>query len=139
MEALIAAFCEHHGASAEPELLDHAILERQPSLAEKFEQFSSWDWRFGNAPQFHHQMVEYLSWGFFEVHIDSERGHISRAQVFSDALFPELVQDLQTALVGKPYSRSGVKQAVDGIRARHPGQTRELDELETWLMNQVEV
>ncbi|WNG33280.1 lipoate--protein ligase [Archangium minus] len=139
VQALIAAFCDHHGATAEPELLDHAFLESQPSLKGMFEQFSSWDWRFGNAPQFHHQMVEYLSWGFFEVHIDSQHGHISRAQVFSDALFPELVQDLQAALVGKPYSRAGVKDAVTGLRAQYPGQERELDELEAWLMKQVEV
>jgi lipoate---protein ligase len=138
-EAIIAAFCEHHGASAEPETLDQAFLEGQPALRAMFEQFASWEWRFGNAPQFHHQMVEYLSWGFFEVHVDSEDGHIRRAQVFSDALLPEMVQALQGALVDKPYSRAGVKAAVAEVRTLHPGQERELDELEAWLMGQVEV
>lgn len=137
--AVIDAFCAHHGATAEPETLNHAFLEEQPSLKSMFEQLSSWDWRFGNAPRFNHQMIEYLSWGFFEIHVDAAEGHITRAQVFSDALFPDLVQDLQSSLVGKPYRRSGVKEAITEVRARHTGQDRELAELEAWMMDQVEV
>ena len=49
------------------------------------------------------------------------------------------MQALQAALVGKPHSRAGVKAAVAEVRALHPGQDRELDELESWLMAQVEV
>ncbi|WNG18693.1 lipoate--protein ligase [Cystobacter fuscus] len=139
VQALMSAFQEHHGATAEPELLDQAFLERQPSLAETFERFSSWDWRFGNAPQFNHQMAEYLSWGFFHVHLDAENGHVRRAQVFSDSLHSEPVQELQDALVGTPYSRAGVARAVAGVKARHPALERELGEFEAWLMAQVEV
>ncbi|MBU8895210.1 lipoate--protein ligase [Corallococcus sp. H22C18031201] len=138
-DAVMGAFCDAHGATAKPEVLNHDFLQQQPSLQGTFDQFSSWDWRFGNAPRFNHQMIEYLSWGFFEVHVDSEQGHITRAQVFSDALFPDLVQDLQATLVGKPYRRSGVKAAVDEVRERHPGQARELEELAVWMMDQVEV
>ncbi|RKH21409.1 lipoate--protein ligase [Corallococcus sp. CA047B] len=139
VKAMIGAFCDFHGATAEPELLEPSFLEGQPSLKRTFEHYASWDWRFGNAPRFSHQMVEYLSWGFFEVHVDAENGHITRAQVFSDALYPDLVQDLQAALVGKPHSRNGVQQAVAEARSRHPAQERELGELEAWLMGQVEV
>lgn len=139
VKALIESFCEFHGESVEPELLDQAFLEAQPLLKATYENFSSWDWRFGNAPQFHHQMVEYLSWGLFEVHVDSENGHISRAQVFTDALFPELVPQLEASLQGKPYSRAGIEAALSEVKALQPQLESELEELERWLKDQVEV
>lgn len=137
--ALIESFCKFHGATAEPEVLDHAWLKSQPSVERTYEQFASWDWRFGHAPEFNHQMVEYLSWGFFEIHLDSERAQITRAQVFSDALFPDVVLDLQAALQGKPYSKAGMEAVVSDLRARHPGIYAELDELAKWLKDQVEI
>lgn len=137
--AIVESFFEWHGGRCEVEVLDPDHLEGQKTLKDQFEKYGSWEWRFGHAPQFKHQMVEYLSWGFIEVHLDSEQGRISRVQVFSDSLFPFLIEGLQTALCDKPYSRAGMAGAIAEIRHHHPGFDAELSELEFWLKTQVEV
>jgi lipoate-protein ligase A len=139
VQTLISSFCEFHGSAADPETLNHDFLKTQPSLEKTYDQFASWDWRFGHAPQFHHQMVEYLSWGFFEIHADSEAGLFSRVEVFSDALFPDAIRDLKIFLVGKKHSRSGVEQAMLELTAAYPGLASEIAELGEWLKKQVEV
>ncbi len=139
VSAMIESFCAEYGSSAEPEILDPTHLEARPLLKETFDKFSSWDWRFGHAPQFHHQMTEYLSWGLIEVHADVEKGYVEKARVFSDALFPDLIADLELALVGKSYDSRGVEGVVGELKARHPERGPELDELQAWLKTQVEI
>ena len=137
--ALVEAFCEFHGNVAEPEMMDSAWLKNQPSLQKMFEQFSSWEWRFGHAPHFQHQMTESLSWGLFTVHVDCEEARITRARIDSDALFPEIIESFQVALVGRPYTRAGVREAVLQVQAEAPQLRNELGELGDWLETQVEV
>ncbi len=137
--AVTEAFFEQHGGRCEIESLDHSILERIETLKATYEQFSSWDWRFGHAPQFHVELTEYLSWGFFQIFVDSEKGHVSRVQVFSDALFPDLIEDFQRSFHGQPFTGLGVSQAIDATLARHESHANELRELENWLKTQVEV
>lgn len=138
-EAVIAAFFHQHGDRCKIEHLNHSTLEQIEELKKSYEEFSSWNWRFGHAPQFQLELAEYLSWGFLQVFIDSERGHIERAQVFSDALFTDLIEDFQTSLRGKPMSQIGVHQAIQETLVHHPAREGELKELETWLKTQVEI
>jgi lipoate-protein ligase A len=152
--ALIEEFFAHHGSRCEIEILDQKWLEGVPELKEKFEHLSSWNWRFGHAPEFHHEMCEYLSWGFVQIFIDSENGHISRAQIFSDSLFPDLIEGLEVALLGKPYSNSGINEAIEEMLRLATDPTKalaagsadygvnydlNLRELEAWLQTQIEL
>ncbi|MEK7356409.1 MAG: lipoate protein ligase C-terminal domain-containing protein, partial [Bdellovibrionota bacterium] len=81
----------------------------------------------------------YLSWGFIDLHLDSEHGRISRVALYSDSLFPSLIDELRTALEGRAYSRVGVSEAVSAVREKLPEFTQELAEFEEWLRGQVEV
>jgi lipoate-protein ligase A len=138
-KALIEEFFAEHQGTCEIETLDQAWLEGIPTLREKYEHLASWDWRFGHAPQFHHEMAEYLSWGFVQVFVDSEQGQITRARVFSDSLFPALVEAIETALQGKAYSQVGVEQAVAEATQLQPAHEAELKEFAMWMKTQVEV
>jgi lipoate-protein ligase A len=48
---------------------------------------SSWEWNFGHAA-FSHLLDERFTWGGVELHFDVEKGHITRAQAFTDSLNP---------------------------------------------------
>lgn len=137
--AIIDAFCSHYGAKCEVEPLDPENLAKLPGLKERYEELMSWEWRFGHAPQFHHQMVEYLSWGFVDLHLDSEHGRISRVALYSDSLFPALIDVLRDSLEGRAYSKAGVAEAVSVARDSLPEYAHELAEFEAWLQSQVEV
>jgi lipoate-protein ligase A len=136
---LVAEFEAQYGLRASIEELDPERLGEIEPLRAKFDEFSSWDWRFGRAPQFTHHMSEYLSWGFVEVFADSEAGMITRAQVFSDSLDPEMIEIFALSLVGKTYGRLGVEGAVSLSIEQLPSRHSELTELGMWLKAQVEV
>lgn len=136
--ALIEAFFETHGSECEVETLDHSTLERIESLNATYDEFSSWDWRFGHAPKFRLELTEYLSWGCFQIFIDAEKAQMNRVEVYSDALYPDVIHDLQTALVGKAFRRDGIEAAVQETSNLHPILKAELVELEEWLLREVE-
>jgi len=137
-QAIIEEFFKFHGGTCEIETLDHSKLTLMPQLQERFAFYGDWNWRFGKTPEFHQTMTEYLSWGLVEVHLDSEKGHITRAQVFSDSLFPDLIDAIQKALHAKPYTRAGVHEALQEVRSAHQEHTAALNELEVWLKKEVE-
>lgn len=137
--AIIDAFCSHYGAQCEVEPLDPANLATMPGLKERYEELMSWEWRFGHAPQFTQQLVEYLSWGFIDLHLDSEHGRISRIALYSDSLFPSLIEVLRDALEGRAYTKAGIAEAVSVAREKLPEYTHELAEFESWLQTQIEL
>jgi len=137
--ALIEGFCSHYSGHAEIEVLNEETLKKIPSLQGYFEKYSAWDWRFGQAPQFHHEMTEYLSWGFLQVFVDADRGRITRAQVFSDGLYPDLIEDFGRLLAGRVYSGTGIEDCVRETLALHPERGAELGEVGNWLKTQVEL
>ena len=139
IDAIFEAFFEAHGARCEIEALDPAALSRIDYVRETHERYASWEWRFGHAPKFEQQMVEYLSWGFVELHVDSEGGRFERAQLFSDALNANLVTALERALVGRAFTREGVREAAAIAAAALPEAASEIAEFEAWLQSQVEV
>ena len=137
--AIIETFCAHYGSRAQVEELEPSRLQVLPGLSETFDELRSWEWRFGHAPQFSIQLTEYLSWGFMELHLDSDHGIITRVAMFSDSLFPNLIEALSSHLEGQPYTKLGVSRAVSLTRDVLPSFSSELLEFENWLRDQVEV
>lgn len=136
---LIEAFAGQYNGEIMMEDLDEQTLRKIPSLQSSFERLSDWDWRFGKAPQFHQELSEYLSWGFLQIFVDADQGRVQRAQVFSDALYPDLIDSLQKYLVGMPYTGEGVRSVMAEVGREHPAHVDLLKELEAWLCQQVEV
>jgi lipoate-protein ligase A len=136
---LIEAFAQQYKGEILMEDLDEQTLRKIPSLQSYFERLSDWNWRFGKAPQFHQELAEYLSWGFVQIFVDADRGRVQKAQVFSDALYPDLIESLQKHLIGMPYTGEGVRAVVSAVGREHPVHTDLLKELEAWLCQQVEV
>ena len=139
IDELFEAFFRREGARCEIEDLDRATLEAIPELKEAHERFGSWDWRFGHAPQFRQRMAECLSWGFVELHVDSEHGRIERARLFSDALDADFVAALELALAGKAFARDGAVAAGAEAAVARPDRRAEIDEFCAWLASQTEV
>ena len=66
-----------------------------------------WQWRFGMSPQFTHEMEERFPWGSLHVHIDSSAGIIKDVKIFSDTLYPDLIDVMMECLQNKHYSTEG--------------------------------
>ncbi|MFW6250409.1 MAG: lipoate--protein ligase [Alkalispirochaetaceae bacterium] len=132
-EAVMEAFFDYHRSRCEVEHLDYETLASIPSLNEYFEQMKAWEWRFGNTPDFNHSMETRFDWGNMDLYIDAKRGRIEKAKIYSDSLFPEMVDALMAELPGHRYDPEEVKEAVIGVADLFPEQRRELEEFGFWL------
>ncbi len=135
-EAMVAAFCEHHGETAPVELLDRSVLEAIPSLAAYYAHQSDWTWRFGETPDFAVTLKTRFDWGLVDVHLNSARGVITDARVFSDSLRPDMIERVGEVLVGAPYRG---EEIAARLRKMAAGQeyAGEVDELAGWLAGAV--
>lgn len=111
LQALTVQFFAHYHATCEIEFLDESYLQSVESLATYYQKLKSWDWVYGKTPNFQHTMKTRFTWGGCELHLDTDKGVIMKAKVYSDALQPELLEEATAKLAGRPYSKAGVKSA----------------------------
>ncbi|MFB3239849.1 lipoate--protein ligase A [Aeromonas salmonicida] len=131
--ALIEAFFAHYGARVSPEHISPTQLPDLPGFAETFARQRSWEWNFGHAPAFTHQLDERFGWGGVELHFDVEKGVIGRAQIFSDSLDPAPLDALAQRLVGVAYRPEAIAALLRQWQGDFPDRQAELDALAGWL------
>ncbi|MBD9643108.1 lipoate--protein ligase A [Pantoea sp. PNT02] len=134
---VIAAYFDYYQEECEPEHISPAALPDLPGFEEQFARLSSWEWNFGNAPDFSHLLNERFVWGGVEIHFDVERGVISRCQIFTDSLNPSPLETLALRLQGAVYRPETVLAQLAQLKAEYPQQMNELSELENWLVASV--
>ena len=131
--ALIEAFFAHYGARVSPEHISPTQLPNLPGFADTFARQRSWEWNFGHAPAFTHQLDERFDWGGVELHFDVEKGVIGRAQIFSDSLDPAPLDALAQRLVGVTYRSDAIAALLGQLKTDFPARQAELDALAGWL------
>ena len=139
VEAIVASFENFYAAKADIEMLTMESLKNIPALKDKYDSLSSWDWLYGNTLEFSHKMDEYISLGFFDFHFKVVDGVIKDLKIFTDCLYPQLVDDLVESLREKHYHGESVKQAVAKAREKFPELVTGLNELEQWLCRNIEI
>lgn len=136
-ERIISEFVREHEASCEIEHLRSEDLKQIPELNNYYEKLADWNWRYGETPKFKHQMDERFSFGHMEFHLDSHKGMIERAVIYSDSLHPEMIEELSSALVGVTYHPEGIAKAITQVKNSLPFIADYLSEVEDWLKIQV--
>jgi lipoate-protein ligase A len=136
-EKIIEEFLRHYDAEASIEVLDFNYLKSIPKLSDYFLKLSDWNWRFGEAPMFNHQMTEYFSWGLIEVHLDVHKGMVEKAQIFSDSLHPEMIEHLMASLQNIPYTKDAFRLAISQQSQNLPMISDYLKEFEDWIVKEI--
>lgn len=134
---IIKEFFNHYQSECEIELLDHQFLASIPRLNEHYQKMADWNWRFGEAPKFNHQMTERFTWGMIEVHLDIHHAIVEKAQIFSDSLHPEMIELLMASLKNIPYTKEGFHGAISGVAAELPMIQDYLIEFENWIIKEI--
>ncbi|HHJ1003904.1 TPA: lipoate--protein ligase LplA [Escherichia coli] len=136
-EAITKAFFAHYGERVEAKIISPDKTPDLPNFAETFARQSSWEWNFGQAPAFSHLLDERFTWGGVELHFDVEKGHITRAQVFTDSLNPAPLEALAGRLQGCLYRADMLQQECEALLVDFPEQEKELRELSAWMAGAV--
>ncbi|MGP9543902.1 lipoate--protein ligase [Psychrobacter sp. AOP7-B1-25] len=137
-DAIIEAFCEYHGETAQVEQLDEASLAKQPTLNTYYQQMADWDWRFGKTPEFTHHIETRFDWGIMDVHMDVKQAIIREVVIFSDALNLELIDLLKDTLTGVKYSKPEIKNKLDELANSQPPLAAQISDFEKWLIGEME-
>ncbi|MGE6244636.1 lipoate--protein ligase [Psychrobacter proteolyticus] len=137
-EAIIEAFCEYHGETAQVEQLDEASLAKQPTLNAYYQQMADWDWRFGKTPEFTHHIETRFDWGMMDVHMDVKQAMITEVVIFSDALNVELIDLLKKTLTGVKYNKPEIKNKLDDLTKAQPELAAQISDFEQWLVGEME-
>ncbi|KAF0852675.1 mitochondrial lipoate-protein ligase A [Andalucia godoyi] len=114
-------FCRFYGVDTKlvaREDLQYETLSQIEELKSCYESMKDWNWRFGQTPDFTHHMENRFNWATMDVQIDSENGVISKIAVYSDSLFPLLVDLLRENLRNARYDHHGMRDAFNKIRAQ---------------------
>lgn len=136
-DAVTESFFKHYGERVEAEHISPRYEPDMPNFSEQFLKQSSWEWNFGQAPAFNHQLDERFVWGGVELHFDVERGLITRAQMFTDSLNPAPLEALAERLQGVIYRSEEISAVVQQLAQDYPEQQTELRDLHQWLLQQV--
>ncbi|MBX9767652.1 MAG: lipoate--protein ligase [Bdellovibrionales bacterium] len=134
---IIQQFFKDQGSECEVEFLDPEQLQAESSLMSFYEKSKSWDWNYGESPQFTHQMENRFLWGGISIHLDSRSALIEDIKVFSDALFPDLIEAIGPRLKGKAYSRAEASAGVLSLIGEFPELEREIKEIAAWLAQEI--
>ncbi|UOF01628.1 lipoate--protein ligase [Bdellovibrio reynosensis] len=139
VETMVASFEKFYGGKAEIESLTLSSLQQIPELKAQYESLSNWDWLYGNTLEFSHKMDEYLSLGFFDFHFQVEDGVIKDLKIFTDCLYPQLIEEITTSLRGQTYRGETVRKTLAAAREKYSDLSAGLTELEDWLCRHLEV
>lgn len=126
--ALSDAFCTEYGNVVEKVLVDENHAPKD--AIERFNHYSSWEWRFGKTPEFHATFEEKFSWGEVVLAIRAKGGVASEIEVFSDAMSTQFVEGIQNQLKTVKFEKAAILQALESISECDQSA---LDEFRNWV------
>ncbi|CAE8603839.1 unnamed protein product [Polarella glacialis] len=118
-EALIAEFRHREGAQEATieELTETSPMAQEPEFRAVRAEMRGKEWRLGRTPEFTHQLDTRIDGvAVFDVMMKVHGGKIEEATIFSDALFPDVIDEAMKALKGAEYGRSGIADALGRLR-----------------------
>jgi len=81
----------------------------------KAEKYDQWDWNYGRSPKFNIQRNKRFAIGEIDLRIFVEKGLISEFKVFGDFFGRQPVTDLEDLLIGVPYDKNEISNALENV------------------------
>ncbi len=142
-EVVKKAFIEEYGS--EVEYLHYsdrakAMWPTEPSFRGIISRNGSWEWCYGETPEFDISLKNRFSWGGIELFFKLNEGVIQKAEIYSDALCEELIGELPALFVGLSLNGKELSQKLNNSKNNLPnlvkdGDSRDLvlGDLSSWL------
>ena len=108
-EAFIA---QYGGASPTVERIPTEQFTAQADFPARHERFASWDWRYGEALRFEHEIGARYEWGLVRLGFAVENGRIRQLRFDSDALDADWVEQVADCLIDTPFHSSAIAACI---------------------------
>ncbi|HBN83386.1 MAG TPA: lipoate--protein ligase [Clostridiales bacterium] len=93
IQSLRESFELHYGKVQETEVGFNGLPKEE--IESLFQQYSSWEWLYGEAPAFDIKINDKFDWGEIQLHFELKDGLIHRALVYSDAMDEKFILALR--------------------------------------------
>ncbi len=110
--AMAVSFSKIYGG--EPEI-EEVNTEKFSGSKDLYNKYSSWEWRYGRTPDFDITFEKRFDWGDIEVGLKASQGHIEEAEVYSDAMEADLIEEIAEVLVGIPFKKDKILETIASI------------------------
>ncbi|CAG8446948.1 3992_t:CDS:2 [Acaulospora colombiana] len=115
-DAIIEDFREHyrsHLNDTQPIYVDESVISKIPKIVEYREEFKSWDWTFGQTPEFTYEFEKSFAWGCMKAFFKSKNGIITAVTLTpSDMKYENLASVIEDSLEGNKYDSDGITRAI---------------------------
>lgn len=144
-EEVIKAFEDEYGVADEiVSLCTEAkdIWPNDPSFREIMRRNGSWEWCYGETPDFDITLKNRFTWGGVELYFKLDEGVVKKAEVYSDALCEEIISELPglftDSRLGSELSHklNNCKKAMRNLLKDNDSKDIVLDDLANWLANE---
>jgi len=135
-ETVIDSIASRFSPNYVPEIIDDSI-QASPVFQRHLTQLKDWNWRYGSTPEFSHHIETRIDQvGCFDLHYQVNHGKISKIRLFSDILYPDLVDAIESKLVGIDYSIDRIRECLnDLVCAEKSNEKRHvLEQFQAWLL-----
>ncbi|QGU94308.1 lipoate--protein ligase [Clostridium bovifaecis] len=112
-EALEKSFQQVYNSTISETIIIDGDISKFESLYKKY---SSWEWRYGETPNFEINLYNRFSWGDLDINFNLRDGHISEIAVFSDAMDSKLIKDIEEALKGIKLAKEEIVNRLDDLK-----------------------
>lgn len=123
------------GVQVEP-LGEDSPLALSEDFKRHHREMSDSDWTLGRTPDFTHQLETRIEGvALLDLQLTVVAGRVEEAAIYSDALFPEVIDEAMLRLKGADYGRRGLKEALGGLLPLFPeeGPRKLAEALLEWL------
>lgn len=104
--------------SQEPECLNKIFDKKE--IDRIYDIFSSWDYRYGEAPKFDIELTTRFPWGGIEIHLCLKNGFVTQSRIFSDAMDEAFISDIQDCFSNVRFTKEDMVQAILEKREKVP-------------------
>ncbi|CAO0790088.1 unnamed protein product [Mucor circinelloides] len=124
-ESVLAEFvvAYNDGMPVEPIIFNQqSVLPNK--VKETRQELKTWDWIYGQTPEFTNTIETDFNWGHVKCHILSRHGKILKADISTNNNLlhePTIAAAISVALEGLPYSQFAVDEAIEKINTEVPG------------------
>lgn len=90
-----------------------ADIEAINKLVEQ--KYSTWDWNFGNSPDYNFSNIKKFDYGLIEIHLFISGGKIQTAKIAGDFFGKRDIEEIEAAIIGKDHNAKALEEALAGF------------------------
>lgn len=136
--ATIKAFQEHYNISEEVIYVEADAYSQVPEIQHSMDELQSWDWLFGQTPEFTYSFSQSFDWGEMKVEIRSKHGRITACDFKGRGVDQTVVRLIRDKAVGLRYGEMGKPEDLDWKSLEVP-KSLQAQEIWNWIQAETSI